>query len=158
MHQHAGRDGVDGLHSTVCFNSMFCQFPQTRTSIYFAWCIHTAKNTGHRQALSQSKLSRSLRGALTRETWALQDLGPDDDGGQIAWKQQLCLNHVRLRSTSVAVLEVNRRIHERGVEVSAWAFTKIFQVHGRVTQPSAAPPPPPPPPTSPPPPPPHPTP
>ena len=70
----------------------------------------------------------------------MQDLGGDDDDGRIAWKQQLCLNHVRLRSTSVAVLEVNRRIPEGvvaeqsqsssgNVEVIAWAFTKIVQVH-----------------------------
>lgn len=69
----------------------------------------------------------------------MQDLGPDDDDGQIAWKQQLCLNHVRLRSTSVAVLEVHRRMPEGtiaelgqssagNVEVLAWAFTKIVQV------------------------------
>lgn len=69
----------------------------------------------------------------------MQDLGSDDDDGQIAWKQQLCLNHVRLRSTSVAVLEVNRRTPEGAgaglgqssagsVEVIAWAFTKIVQV------------------------------
>ena len=45
----------------------------------------------------------------------MQDLGPDDDDGQIAWKQQLCLSHVRLRSTSVAVLEVNRRTPEGAV-------------------------------------------
>ena len=70
----------------------------------------------------------------------MQDLGRDDDEGQIAWKQQLCLNHIRLRSTSVAVLEVNCRIPEGivaeqgqsssgNVEVIAWAFTKIVQVH-----------------------------
>lgn len=69
----------------------------------------------------------------------MQDLGPDDEDGQIAWKQQLCLNHARLRSTCVAVLEVNRRIPEGAVaglhqssagsvEVIAWAFTKIVQV------------------------------
>ena len=69
----------------------------------------------------------------------MQDLGPDDDDGQITWKQQLCLSHVRLRSTSVAVLEVNRKVAEgsaaqtgqssaSGVEAVAWAFTKIMQV------------------------------
>lgn len=71
----------------------------------------------------------------------IQDLGTDDDDGQITWKQQLCLSHVRLRSTSVAVLEVNRKVPEgnaaqqgqanpSGVEVIAWAFTKIMQVPG----------------------------
>lgn len=69
----------------------------------------------------------------------MQDLGPDDDDGQITWKQQLCLSHVRLRSTSVAVLEVSRKVAEgsaaqqgqsstSGVEAIAWAFTKIMQV------------------------------
>ena len=69
----------------------------------------------------------------------MQDLGPEDDDGQVTWKQQLCLNHARLRSTSVAVLEVNRRVPkgtvvQQGpassgqVEVVAWAFTKIMQV------------------------------
>ena len=75
----------------------------------------------------------------------VQDLGCDDDDGQIAWKQQLCLNHVRLRSTSVAVLEVNRKtlegiVTDQGhsssgnVEVIAWAFTKIVQVHTAQTK------------------------
>lgn len=70
---------------------------------------------------------------------ALQDLGPEVDDGQVTWKQQLCLNHARLRSTSVAVLEVNRRlpagaVAQQGpassgqVEIVAWAFTKIMQV------------------------------
>ena len=95
----------------------------------------------------------------------MQDLGYDDDDGQIVWKQQLCLDHVRLRSTSVAVLEVNCRIPEGAVveqvqrssgnvEVIAWAITKIVQVHtaqsdigvrARVLLPTIPPHPPPPP-------------
>ena len=69
----------------------------------------------------------------------MQELGTADDDGQITWKQQLCLNHVRLRSTSVAVLEVNRKgsaasaaeqqqVDTGSVEVIAWASTKIIQV------------------------------
>lgn len=68
-----------------------------------------------------------------------QDLGPDDDDSRVAWKQQLCLSRARLRSTSLAVLEVNRRVPEGAaadqgpstsgqVEVVAWAFAKIIQV------------------------------
>ncbi len=69
----------------------------------------------------------------------MQDVGTDEDEGQVKWRQQLCLSHVRLRSTSVAVLEVHYRppaveaapeaAQEAGAsEVIAWAYTKIVQV------------------------------
>ena len=69
----------------------------------------------------------------------LQDVGKDEEEGQVKWKQQLCLSHVRLRSTSLAVREVQYRppsaeatqeaSSEGGrAEVIAWAFTKIMQV------------------------------
>ena len=63
------------------------------------------------------------------------------------WKQQLCLSHARLRSTSTAVLEVHFRPldaiqplgpnqeplgSKAGDEVIAWAFTKILQASGIV--------------------------
>ena len=63
----------------------------------------------------------------------------DEEDGQVRWKQQLCLSHIRLRSSSLAVLEVHFKplvpaIAQEaepkgaGVEVVAWAFTKIMQV------------------------------
>lgn len=69
----------------------------------------------------------------------MQEVGTDEDEGQVKWRQQLCLSHVRLRSTSVAVLEVHYRpppvegaqkaSQEAGAsEVIAWAYTKIVQV------------------------------
>lgn len=75
----------------------------------------------------------------------MQDVGTDEDEGQVKWRQQLCLSHVRLRSTSVAVLEVRYRpppveaaqeaAQEAGAsEVIAWAYTKIVQVSSIVTR------------------------
>lgn len=69
----------------------------------------------------------------------VQDVGKDEEEGQVKWKQQLCLSHVRLRSTSLAVLEVvyrpptaeaSQAASSEGAkaEVIAWAFTKIIQV------------------------------
>lgn len=74
----------------------------------------------------------------------MQEVGTDEDEGQVKWRQQLCLSHVRLRSTSVAVLEVHYRppsveaaqeaAQEAGKsEVIAWAYTKIVQVSSIVT-------------------------
>lgn len=72
----------------------------------------------------------------------LQDLKAEDLDGQIRWKQQLCLSHVRLRSTSTAVLQVHFRAfdavqplgpnqeplsQEGGAEIIAWAYTKVLQ-------------------------------
>ncbi|DBA83915.1 TPA: hypothetical protein ACH3X1_006417 [Trebouxia sp. C0004] len=69
-----------------------------------------------------------------------KDVGTDEDEGQVKWRQQLCLSHVRLRSTSVAVLEVRYRpspvqaAQEAGApEVIAWAYTKIVQAGEVVT-------------------------
>ena len=75
---------------------------------------------------------------------SVQDVGTDEDEGQVKWRQQLCLSHVRLRSTSVAVLEVHYRppaveaaeeaAEEAGAsEVIAWAYTKIVQVSSIAT-------------------------
>ena len=74
----------------------------------------------------------------------MQDVGTDEDEGHVKWRQQLCLSHVRLRSTSVAVLEVRYRpspveaaqeaAQEAGAsEVIAWAYTKIVQVCSSAT-------------------------
>ncbi|KAL0028702.1 hypothetical protein WJX79_000762 [Trebouxia sp. C0005] len=73
-----------------------------------------------------------------------KEVGTDEDEGQVKWRQQLCLSHVRLRSTSVAVLEVHYRppsveaaqeaAQEAGKsEVIAWAYTKIVQAGEVVT-------------------------
>ena len=75
----------------------------------------------------------------------MQDVGTYEDEGQVKWRQQLCLSHVRLRSTSVAVLEVHYRppaveaaqeaAQEAGAsEVIAWAYTKIVQVCSIATE------------------------
>ena len=66
----------------------------------------------------------------------MQDVGTNEEDGQVKWRQQLCLSHVRLRSTSVAVLQVQYRAPDPetalpdagGPAIIAWAFTKIMQV------------------------------
>ena len=66
-------------------------------------------------------------------------MGTDEEDGQVKWQQQLCLSHVRLRSTSVAVLQVQYRpnnpavtqdtqLGSTGADIIAWGFTKIVQV------------------------------
>ena len=75
----------------------------------------------------------------TQPLSSLQDLGADDEDGQVKWRQQLCLTRARLRSTSVAVLQVHYKPSSPAVfqdsqlsntngEVIAWGMTKIMQV------------------------------
>lgn len=68
----------------------------------------------------------------------MQEVGAGDAEGQVRWKQQLCLRHARLRSSSTAVLEVHfypldaiRPLEPNqgaASEVIAWAYTKLLQV------------------------------
>ena len=66
----------------------------------------------------------------------MQEVGTDDEDGQVKWQQQLCLSHVRLRSTSVAVLQVQHKPSSpavtqnggAGADIIAWGFTNIMQV------------------------------
>ena len=59
----------------------------------------------------------------------VQEVGQDEMEGTVLWKEQLCLERVRLRSTSQVVVEVHHQ--KEGSfepEMIAWAHAPIMQV------------------------------
>ena len=62
-------------------------------------------------------------------SFLVQEVGQDELEGTVLWKEQLCLERVRLRSTSQVVVEVHHQ--KEGSfepEMIAWAHAPIMQV------------------------------